>query len=388
MQYSVENWPIIASYKLSGIWDSRPAGDVLDYLMELFVLYFGCKGASVFAIRCSYVDLICVFLNRFIISCSVYYTVYKNIANNRNRQVRVSGQIMVTVFFYHNFAMRELFYPFCPCHHLQLIEKYNRSHIESNSHQKKVWFIVQNSIAVHWRKCVINRCRERFIYTTEKSGVLTENVMIILKYRASKRSIHSNIKTNSILLNLVNENWLCHTCVRLRQDMRFVEHLTKYFVLEVMSTDAISSLIFFKSENCFPVKKYKSREVIAYAVYGTHQSSVSPPCLQYVYPHMFSFYTFIFYEFQNLYSSNSGQFQLNMDKMLATESFFKIFAKKKSGQVGTLCCTLGGEVNLGLGITYEELCINFSNILTPPKKFYRHFKKKFLGKLKISFVYK
>ncbi|KAE9526229.1 hypothetical protein AGLY_013860 [Aphis glycines] len=43
---------------------------------------------------------------------------------------------------------------------------------------------------------------------------------------------------------------------------------------------------------------------------------------------------------------------------------------------------------IAIRITYEELCINFSNILTPPKKFYRHFKKKFLGKLKISFLKK
>ncbi|KAE9530013.1 hypothetical protein AGLY_011475, partial [Aphis glycines] len=39
-------------------------------------------------------------------------------------------------------------------------------------------------------------------------------------------------------------------------------------------------------------------------------------------------------------------------------------------------------------ITYEKLCINFSNIFTPPKKFYRHFKKKFSEKLKISFIFK
>ena len=39
-------------------------------------------------------------------------------------------------------------------------------------------------------------------------------------------------------------------------------------------------------------------------------------------------------------------------------------------------------------ITYEELCIKFSSILIGPKKFYRHFKKIFLEKLKISVVYK
>ncbi|KAF0744200.1 hypothetical protein FWK35_00034258 [Aphis craccivora] len=39
-------------------------------------------------------------------------------------------------------------------------------------------------------------------------------------------------------------------------------------------------------------------------------------------------------------------------------------------------------------ITYEELCIKFSSILIGPKKFYRHFKKKFSDKLKIPVVYK
>ncbi|KAF0747600.1 hypothetical protein FWK35_00026683 [Aphis craccivora] len=39
-------------------------------------------------------------------------------------------------------------------------------------------------------------------------------------------------------------------------------------------------------------------------------------------------------------------------------------------------------------ITYEELYIKFSSILIGPKKFYRHFKKIFLEKLKISVAYK
>ncbi|KAF0765843.1 hypothetical protein FWK35_00011756 [Aphis craccivora] len=39
-------------------------------------------------------------------------------------------------------------------------------------------------------------------------------------------------------------------------------------------------------------------------------------------------------------------------------------------------------------ITYEELCIKFSSILIGPKKFYRHFKKQFSDKFKISVVYK
>ncbi|KAF0773606.1 hypothetical protein FWK35_00001353 [Aphis craccivora] len=39
-------------------------------------------------------------------------------------------------------------------------------------------------------------------------------------------------------------------------------------------------------------------------------------------------------------------------------------------------------------ITYEELCIKFSSILIGLKKFYRHLKKQFSEKLKISVVYK
>ncbi|KAE9534940.1 hypothetical protein AGLY_008232 [Aphis glycines] len=58
----------------------------------------------------------------------------------------------------------------------------------------------------------------------------------------------------------------------------------------------------------------------------------------------------------------------------------------KMGKWVPFCCTLGGGVDLGLGITYEELCIKFSSILIGPKKFYRHFKKKFSEKLKISVI--
>ncbi|KAE9535762.1 hypothetical protein AGLY_007663, partial [Aphis glycines] len=47
---------------------------------------------------------------------------------------------------------------------------------------------------------------------------------------------------------------------------------------------------------------------------------------------------------------------------------------KKVGKWVPFCCTLGGGVDLGLGITYEELCIKFSSILIGPKKFYRYFK--------------
>ncbi|KAE9544089.1 hypothetical protein AGLY_001778 [Aphis glycines] len=61
---------------------------------------------------------------------------------------------------------------------------------------------------------------------------------------------------------------------------------------------------------------------------------------------------------------------------------------KNPGKWVPFCCTLGGGVDLGLGITYEELCIKFSSILIGPKKFYRHFKKKFSEKLKISVLKK
>ncbi|KAF0756017.1 hypothetical protein FWK35_00014704 [Aphis craccivora] len=38
-------------------------------------------------------------------------------------------------------------------------------------------------------------------------------------------------------------------------------------------------------------------------------------------------------------------------------------------------------------ITYEELCIKFSKLFGHPKFFYRHFKKNFSKKSKISVVY-
>ncbi|KAE9544840.1 hypothetical protein AGLY_000382 [Aphis glycines] len=72
---------------------------------------------------------------------------------------------------------------------------------------------------------------------------------------------------------------------------------------------------------------------------------------------------------------------INFDQIL----LIKIVIKK-AGKWVPFCCTLGGGVDLGLGITYEELCIKFSSILIGPKKFYRHFKKKFSEKLKISAV--
>ncbi|KAE9523415.1 hypothetical protein AGLY_015967 [Aphis glycines] len=60
----------------------------------------------------------------------------------------------------------------------------------------------------------------------------------------------------------------------------------------------------------------------------------------------------------------------------------------KIKQVGTALLYIRGGVDLGLGITYEELCIKFSSILIGPKKLYRHFKKKISEKLKISVLKK
>ncbi|KAF0707254.1 hypothetical protein FWK35_00036099 [Aphis craccivora] len=39
-------------------------------------------------------------------------------------------------------------------------------------------------------------------------------------------------------------------------------------------------------------------------------------------------------------------------------------------------------------ITYEKFCIQFSSILIGLKRFYRHIKKQFSKKFKISVVYK
>ncbi|KAE9525085.1 hypothetical protein AGLY_014499 [Aphis glycines] len=83
------------------------------------------------------------------------------------------------------------------------------------------------------------------------------------------------------------------------------------------------------------------------------------------------------------------------DKSLSLRDFVKILIirlrvysiEKKAGKWVPFCCTLEGEVDLGLGITYEELCIKFSSILIGPKKFYRHFKKNFSEKLKISVIF-
>jgi len=44
-------------------------------------------------------------------------------------------------------------------------------------------------------------------------------------FKFYNRAVHSNIKTNSIFLKLVNENLLCRTCVRWRQHMRLQRFL-------------------------------------------------------------------------------------------------------------------------------------------------------------------
>ncbi|KAE9527308.1 hypothetical protein AGLY_013006 [Aphis glycines] len=54
------------------------------------------------------------------------------------------------------------------------------------------------------------------------------------------------------------------------------------------------------------------------------------------------------------------------DETLTTKSMKEKYSfclkKKKVGKWIPFCCTLGGGVDLGLGITYEELCIKFSKI--------------------------
>ncbi|KAE9521694.1 hypothetical protein AGLY_017914 [Aphis glycines] len=89
-------------------------------------------------------------------------------------------------------------------------------------------------------------------------------------------------------------------------------------------------------------------------------------------------------------------------KKPSTDRHFCRMIKKKVGKWVPFCCTLGGGVDLGLGITYEELCIKFSTtIRTTHKKpcikfssffghptfFYRHFKKKIRIKIE-NFIFK
>ncbi|KAE9523942.1 hypothetical protein AGLY_015589 [Aphis glycines] len=75
----------------------------------------------------------------------------------------------------------------------------------------------------------------------------------------------------------------------------------------------------------------------------------------------------------------------SLNKIGTFDAFLRDMAQTRTmtnaGKWVPFCCTLGGGVDLGLGITYEELCIKFSSILIGPKKFYRHFKKKIFRKI-------
>ncbi|KAE9543905.1 hypothetical protein AGLY_001883 [Aphis glycines] len=85
----------------------------------------------------------------------------------------------------------------------------------------------------------------------------------------------------------------------------------------------------------------------------------------------------------DLYFFNNNKYlKLFKDQSLSLHDFtlITLFVPYIDTKWVPFCCTLGGEVDLGLGITYEELCIKFSR----PKKFYRHFKKKFQKNLKFQ----
>ncbi|KAE9533241.1 hypothetical protein AGLY_009282 [Aphis glycines] len=61
---------------------------------------------------------------------------------------------------------------------------------------------------------------------------------------------------------------------------------------------------------------------------------------------------------------------------------------KKVGKWVPFCCTLGGGVDLGLGITYEELCIKIFKYFDWAKKILSTLQKNFSEKLKISVLKK
>ncbi|KAE9539831.1 hypothetical protein AGLY_005083 [Aphis glycines] len=85
-------------------------------------------------------------------------------------------------------------------------------------------------------------------------------------------------------------------------------------------------------------------------------------------------------------------------KLLYNINMFNSKNIKKVGKWVPFCCIgrvvgeKGGLCFNGLNtpkfkITYEELCKKFTSILIGPKKFYRHFKKNFSEKLKISVIF-
>jgi hypothetical protein len=85
-------------------------------------------------------------------------------------------------------------------------------------------------------------------------------------------SVHSNTKTNSTILKLVNENLLCCTRVRRRQHMRVLHSLNKnYHVLLVSScvctdygTSSVLLKIRIRSLKSYPhcvITRYVKKEV-------------------------------------------------------------------------------------------------------------------------------
>ncbi|KAE9538809.1 hypothetical protein AGLY_005391 [Aphis glycines] len=102
-----------------------------------------------------------------------------------------------------------------------------------------------------------------------------------------------------------------------------------------------------------------------------------------------------FYVYRTLRSLNLLEFKRTYLAVRVGNAFTNhldtMVHRKKVGKWVPLCCTLGGGVDLGLGITYEELCIKFttsiktthkepsikfSKLFGHPKIFYRHFQKK------------
>ncbi|KAE9536937.1 hypothetical protein AGLY_006744 [Aphis glycines] len=69
------------------------------------------------------------------------------------------------------------------------------------------------------------------------------------------------------------------------------------------------------------------------------------------------------------FSCNNGLLFTTHDAKRFLNIFITVvFKKKKAGKWVPFCCTLGGGVDLGLGITYEELCIKFSTTIRTTHK--------------------
>ncbi|KAE9534012.1 hypothetical protein AGLY_008748, partial [Aphis glycines] len=86
----------------------------------------------------------------------------------------------------------------------------------------------------------------------------------------------------------------------------------------------------------------------------------------------------------------TDKFELDLHFSCVLTIFVDTFHRRSSSMITNFlmgkwvpfCCTLGGGVDLGLGITYEELCITFSIILIGPKKILSTLQKKFFRKIK------